>query len=103
MTQTPPTHRSDSFDPKTLTRDEVTTEIADAALNILSRKKQYADGAFHTNTIERVWVLIKRAWYGSHNRYSRHWILLYIAEACWKYIHRQSESAFKSFLRGLFA
>lgn len=69
----------------------------------VNHKEQYVDGAVHTNTIEGVWALIKRAWYGSHHHYSRHWMPLYIAEACWKYNHRKSDNAFSSFLRGLFA
>lgn len=69
----------------------------------IDHKTQYADGDTHTNTIEGVWSLIKRAWYGSHHHYSRHWMPLYIAESCWKYNHRKSANAFGDFVRGLFA
>ena len=56
----------------------------------------------HTNTIEGFWSLLKRAWYGSHHHYCRHYSPLYIAEACWKYNHRKDLSGFGSFLRGCF-
>lgn len=56
-------------------------------------------GATHTNTIESFWSLIKRAWYGSHHHYSRKYMPLYIAEACFKYNRRKSATAFDSSLR----
>lgn len=69
----------------------------------INHKEQYVDGAIHTNTIEGVWALIKRAWYGSHHHYSKTYMPLYIAEACWKYNNRKSENTFGAFIRGLFA
>jgi len=69
----------------------------------VNHKEQYVDGAVHTNTIEGVWALIKRAWYGSHHHYSKNYMPLFIAEACWKYNHRKSDNAFGAFIRGLFA
>lgn len=64
---------------------------------------QYVDGMVHTNTIEGVWSLLKRAWFGSHHHYSRNWMPLYIAEACWKYNKRKSRNAFGEFLNEVFA
>ncbi|MFN2375972.1 MAG: IS1595 family transposase [Candidatus Binatia bacterium] len=51
----------------------------------------YADGIIHTNTIEGFWSLVKRAWYGTHHHYSKKYMRLYIAEACYKYNQRNRE------------
>ena len=59
----------------------------------------YSDGATHTNTIEGFWSLLKRAWFGSHHHYGKRLMPLYVAEACWKYNHRDDENAFAGFLR----
>lgn len=59
----------------------------------------YANGPIHTNSIEGFWALVKRAWYGSHHHYSRKYMPLYIAEACYKYNRRKSSAAFTSSLR----
>lgn len=55
---------------------------------------EYVNGMIHTNTIEEFWALVKRAWYGSHHHYSRKYIHLYIAEACYKYNHRDDRDSF---------
>lgn len=60
------------------------------------------DKAIHTNTIEGFWALIKRAWYGTHHHYSRHWMPLFIGEACWKYNHRNIDNSFDVFLHACF-
>ncbi len=52
----------------------------------------------HTNTIEGFWTWIKRAWYGTHHRYTRKYAPLYIAEATYKYNHRKDTDLFGSFL-----
>lgn len=57
----------------------------------------------HTNTIEGFWGLLKRAWYGQHHHYRRQYSPLYVAEATWKYNHRQDVNGFGSFMRGVFA
>jgi transposase-like protein len=54
----------------------------------------YADGLTHTNTIEGFWSLVKRAWYGQHHFYSKKYLPLYIAEACFKYNRRGMDSMF---------
>ena len=55
---------------------------------------EYANGIIHTNTIEGFWALVKRSWYGSHHHYSRKYIHLYIAEACYKYNYRKHADGF---------
>jgi len=70
---------------------------------VVRHRECYAEGLIHTNTIEGFWSLVKRAWYGSHHRYSRRFMPLFIAEACWKYNHRKSDDAFGTFLKGCFA
>ena len=66
---------------------------------VICHARSYADGLVHTNTIESFWALVKRAWYGSHHHYSRKYMPLYIAEACFKYNRRSSKSAFEDSLR----
>ena len=67
--------------------------------SVITHAESYADGNVHTNTIESFWALIKRAWYGSHHQYSRKYMPLYIAEACYKYNRRASKNAFADSLR----
>ena len=47
---------------------------------VINHSIAYADGDTHTNTIEGFWALLKRAWYGSHHHYTRHWMPLFVAE-----------------------
>ena len=61
------------------------------------------DKTLHTNTIEGFWSLLKRAWYGSHHKYTKGWSPLFVAEACWKYNHRKDVDAFNGLLRACFA
>ena len=70
---------------------------------VINHSVAYADGSTHTNTIEGFWSLLKRAWYGSHHHYTRHWMPLFVAEAAWKYNHRKTENAFAAFIRGAVA
>ena len=65
---------------------------------VIKHAEGYADGETHTNTIESFWSLVKRAWYRSHHHYSRKYMPLYIAEACFKYNRRSSPRAFESSL-----
>ncbi len=60
---------------------------------------RYVDGLIHTNTIEGFWGLLKRAWYGSHHRYTREHAPAYIAEACFKYNVRHQQNAFGAFIQ----
>ena len=69
---------------------------------VINHSERYADGLTHTNTIEGFWSLLKRAWYGSHHHYRKHYIPLYVGEACWKYNERRNDNAFGSFLSGCF-
>lgn len=56
---------------------------------------EYANGLVHTNSIEGFWSLVKRAWYGSHHHYSRKYMALYIAEACYKFNQRFGAPTFR--------
>ena len=70
----------------------------------VNHSEHYSDGSDgHTNTIEGFWSLLKRAWYGQHHHYRKQYSPLYVAEATWKYNHRQDVNGFGSFLRGVFA
>ena len=60
------------------------------------------DGVTHTNTIEGFWAGIKRAFYGTHHHYTKKWIHLYVAEACYKYNERDNDDIFGTFIRGCF-
>lgn len=66
---------------------------------VITHAEAYADGQIHTNSIESFWALVKRAWYGSHHHYSRKYMPLYIAEACYKYNRRTTAKAFDGSLR----
>ena len=70
---------------------------------VINHSVAYADGCVHTNTIEGFWSLLKRAWYGFHYHYSKHWLPLFVAEASWKYNHRHLKNPFDVFLEGCFA
>lgn len=69
---------------------------------VINHSREYANGAVHTNTIEGFWALLKRAWYGSHHHYSRHYTPLFVAEAAWKYNQRKADQrdTFNGFLAG---
>ncbi|MDE0609335.1 MAG: IS1595 family transposase [Anaerolineaceae bacterium] len=71
--------------------------------SVVNHRREYASGSSHTNTIEGVWSLLKRAWYGSHHHYAKEWLPLYVAEACWKYNNRRERNAFGQFMQGCFA
>lgn len=66
---------------------------------VITHAESYADGQIHTNSIEGFWSLVKRAWYGSHHHYSRKYMPLYVAEACFKYNRRRSRTSFADSLR----
>ncbi len=65
----------------------------------INHSEQYVDGDVHTNTIEGFWSHLKRAWGGQHHHYSKPWMPLYIAEACWKYNRRDCKKGFDALLR----
>ena len=69
---------------------------------VVNHSVHYADGPIHTNTIEGFWAIVKRAWYGSHHFYSRKYMPLYLAEACFKYNRRKVEGG-DSMRRSLFS
>ena len=56
----------------------------------INRSQQSEAGGIHTNTMEGFWSFVKRAWYGSHHHYSTAYTPLYLAEACYKYNHRET-------------
>lgn len=73
---------------------------------VISHSEGYVDPddkTLHTNTIEGFWSLLKRAWYGSHHKYTKGWSPLFVAEAVWKYNHRKDDNAFDGLLRACFA
>jgi transposase-like protein len=67
----------------------------------INHSKAYVDGIVHTNSIEGFWSLVKRAWYGSHHHYSRKYMDLYIAEACYKHNKRRSKDDFGGLLAAM--
>ena len=70
---------------------------------VIHHAMQYSDGDIHTNTIEGVWSLLKRAWYGSHHHYTKRYTPFYVAEACYKYNNRKNKRTFDTFMKGCFA
>ena len=71
--------------------------------DVIKHKERNVDGDIRTNTIEGFWSLLKHAWYGRHHHYSKGFMPLYIAEACYKYNHRHTENMLDVFVRGCFA
>ena len=72
---------------------------------VINHGEGYVDADDKTlpiNTIEGFWSLLKRAWYGSHHKYTRDWSPLFVAEACWKYNHRKDTDSFNGLLRACF-
>ena len=59
---------------------------------------RYADGMVHINGIEGFWALLKRAWYGSHHRYSHHYSRRHAAA----YVIEASDT-FGTFIQGAVA
>lgn len=76
---------------------------ADYTRAVINHKQGYAEGLVHTNSMEGFWSLLKRAWYGSHHHYTRRFMPLFVAEACWKHNQRKNPDAFGGFLKGCFA
>lgn len=70
---------------------------------VINHSRRYADGMTHINTIEGFWANLKRAWFGSHHRYSEAYTPLYVAEAVFKYNHRKHPNTFGAFLQGAMA
>ena len=66
--------------------------------HVVNHSEQFVDGDVHTNTIEGFWSLLKRAWYGSHHHYKVAYTPLYVAEACYKYNHRNHDNIFDKFV-----
>ena len=64
----------------------------------INHQVSYSDGIVHTNNIEGFWSLVKRAWYGQHHHYSKKYVGLYIAEACYKFNNRKNENSFMTTL-----
>lgn len=71
--------------------------------SVVNHRREYVNGPVHTNTIEGFWSLLKRAWYGSHHKYTVGFMGLFVAEAAWKYNHRHEARPWDSFMHGLFA
>ena len=71
--------------------------------SVINHRREYARGPVHTNTIEGFWSLLKRAWYGSHHKYTVGFMPLFVAEAAWKYNHREDARPWDTFMGTLFA
>lgn len=71
--------------------------------SVINHRREYVNGPVHTNTIEGFWSLLKRAWYGSHHKYSVGFMPLFVAEAAWKYNHREDARPWDTFIGALFA
>jgi len=68
---------------------------------VINHATEYANGMIHTNTIEGFWACVKRAWYGSHHHYSKKYLPLYVAEACYKYNDRKNPKGFASLVEAM--
>ena len=70
---------------------------------MIDHSVRYADGLIHTNTFEGFWSLLKRAWYGTHHRYTKAFAFAYAVEACYKYNLRGNPNGFEAFLHSAVA
>ncbi len=66
---------------------------------VVNHARACVEGMVHSNTFEGFWSLLKRAWHGTHHHYTRHWMPLFVAEAVWKYNHRETDNAFGAFMQ----
>jgi IS1 family transposase len=57
-------------------------------------------GAIHTNTIEGFWSLLKRGIIGTYHKVSPKYLLLYVAEFCFRYNNRENEDIFGAAIKG---
>ena len=64
----------------------------------VNHQAAYVMGDIHTNTIEGLWALLKRAWYGQHHHYSKRWANHYISETAYKYNNRNNQNAFSELI-----
>jgi transposase-like protein len=65
----------------------------------VNHKVAYAVGDTHINTIEGLWALLKRAWYGQHHHYSEKWADYYVSETAFKYNNRNNDNVFGDLVR----
>ena len=70
---------------------------------VVNHRYEYVRGPFHTNTIEGFWSLLKRAWYGSHHKYTVGFMPLFVGESAWKYNHRKDARPWDAFMESVFA
>lgn len=68
----------------------------------IDHSREFARNGLHTNTIEGVWSLLKRAWYGVHHHYTKQYTPLFVAETGYKYNARKDRRAFEHFIEGCF-
>ena len=59
-------------------------------------KKQYVNGAVHTQTIDGFWSLLKRGIMGSFHKVSRKYLPLYVAEFQFRYNNRHNANIFEA-------
>ncbi len=52
---------------------------------------EFVRGAFHTNTIEGFWAILKRTIKGTHIHVSKEHLQKYIDEVGFRYIHRKEQ------------
>lgn len=67
----------------------------------INHSKEYVNGNIHTNTIENIWSLVKRAWYGQHHHYSENYADLYLSEVAYKYNNRNNPNVFVDTIKRL--
>ncbi len=59
---------------------------------IKHKSKQYVVGELHTNGIESIWALLKRAYHGTHHWYSHKHMHRYVKEATARFNMRELET-----------
>lgn len=70
---------------------------------VINHSIEYSHDGVNTNTIEGFWSLLKRAWYGTHHHYTPRFMNQYVAEASWKFNHREDAKPWDTFMNTAFA
>jgi hypothetical protein len=86
-----------------LATDEHSRELDDIFPHgvVSHSKKQYVNGAIHTQTIDGFWSLLKRDIMGSFHKVSRKYMPLYVAEFQFRYNLRMNDDIFGTAISGV--
>ena len=70
-------------------------------LTVNHSKKEWVRGEIHTNGIENIWALLKRAIMGSYHHLSHKHLPSYLEEIAFKFNNRENPYIFRGTIRSL--